>query len=69
MMTEAELHKRFAHHAPNSARVALHEGVRSAAMDLAVELDQLVPDGREKSLMLTHLETVMFWANAGVARS
>lgn len=32
-------------------------------------IDALVPDGREKSLALTHLEETVMWANAGVARS
>jgi len=34
-----------------------------------LELNEIIPDGREKSLAITHLEEVMFWSNAGLARS
>ncbi len=45
-----------------------HESVRSNCGDLARALNDIVPEGREKSLAITHLETVMFWANAAIAR-
>ncbi|GAF91583.1 unnamed protein product, partial [marine sediment metagenome] len=35
---------------------------------LAMKIDQLCPDGREKSVAFTHLETAKFWASAAVAR-
>jgi hypothetical protein len=31
-------------------------------------LNELVPDSREKSLAITHLEEAVMWANAGIAR-
>lgn len=37
-------------------------------MLLAKNLDDLLPDSREKSLAITKLEEVMFWATAAIAR-
>lgn len=42
--------------------------VREGCKFLADILNQACPDGREKSLALTNLEQVMFWANASIAR-
>ncbi|GAB3376274.1 Acb2/Tad1 domain-containing protein [Amycolatopsis echigonensis] len=46
-----------------------HTSVRQACRRLTDELNERVPDGREKSLAITHLEEVMFWANAAIART
>ena len=45
-----------------------HEIVRAKCLDLALQLDYLLIECREKSLAMTKLEEVMFWANAAVAR-
>ena len=45
-----------------------HESVRWMFRKVAKELVDLVPGGREQSLMLTKLEEASFWANAGIAR-
>jgi hypothetical protein len=45
-----------------------YESVRAHALDFALWLDEAVPDSREKSLAITHLEEVVFWANASIAR-
>lgn len=69
-MDTAELKNRFAFHpAVTSARRELHEDVRYRCWDLANWINQKVPEGREKSLAVTHLEDVMMWANAAVART
>jgi hypothetical protein len=44
------------------------EMVREACNLLGHTLNQACPDGREKSVALTKLEEVMFWANAAIAR-
>lgn len=65
-----DLEKRFMHHPPKDmGTVENHQAVRNWCLDLASMLNQIVPEGREKALVITHLEEVMFWANAGIARN
>ncbi len=68
-MQQDEIDNRFNHHPPTSdERANAHRQVRDLCAVLAEGLNVLVPEGREKSLAMTNLEQVMFWANAGVAR-
>jgi hypothetical protein len=68
-MDSQDLVRRFTFHPANSPdRVSDHERVRQNYHLLAEELNGIVPEGREKSLAITRLEEVMFWANAGIAR-
>lgn len=67
-MTPEDIANRFDYHAPNAAKVDVHEHVRRECRNLADRLNSLLPEGREKSLAITHLEEVMFWSNAAVAR-
>jgi hypothetical protein len=60
---------RFAYHAPDTdQRVHAHTELRAACRHLAYTIDDLCPEGREKSLAMTKVEEAMFWANAAVAR-
>lgn len=68
-LSDEELQKRFKWHTPqDTATGNLHGSVRSACLNLARTLNTVVPEGREKALAITHLEEVMMWANAGIAR-
>lgn len=42
--------------------------IREGCKVMAQLINAACPDGREKSLALTNLEQVMFWANASIAR-
>lgn len=42
--------------------------IRHETEDLAHRINDLVPEGREKSAALTKLEEALFWANRGIAR-
>jgi hypothetical protein len=67
IVLQSDLDNRFKLH-PAGDRAGTHELVRHVCGHLADDLNRLVPDGREKSLAMTKLEEVMFWANAGIAR-
>lgn len=69
MTATPDLNHRFAFHpADVDARQIAHEDVRRHCRNLAIDLDRILPDGREKALAITNLEQVMFWANAAIAR-
>lgn len=68
-MDIADIHNRFVYHKPADDLVAAkHDGVRNMCADLAHMLNDMLPESREKSLAITHLEEVMMWANAAIAR-
>lgn len=69
-MAAGEISHRFAFHpALSEGRRRNHEWIRGLCADLAVNISSVLPVGREASLAITKLEEVMFWANAGLARS
>jgi hypothetical protein len=68
-MDANDIENRFTYHPPaTSEQVERHELVREMCGHLAHSLNTLLPDGREKSLAITHLEEVMMWGNAALAR-
>jgi len=68
-MDSAELGNRFKFHPATDKTGPMHERVRAVCLELAEELNFNLPEGREKSLAITHLEEVMFWSNAAIARN
>jgi len=68
-MNTDELRHRFTYHAPTGDQPKIYERIRSAALMLALDVDELCPESREKSLALTHLDEVVFWANSSIARN
>lgn len=71
IITSIEIENRFAFHpaTPENGHGDKHEAIRAICKAFALDLNYLLPDGREKALAITHLEEVMFWANAAVARA
>ncbi len=67
-MDPIELKHRFMYHPPTPDQIPVYEEIRAAYRTLAETLDRLVPEGREKAVAFTHIETAQFWSNAGVAR-
>lgn len=65
-----DLDNRFDYHPPRDDRaVKAHEGVRANCKALAEYLNDALLECQEKSLVFTHLEEAMFWANAAIARN
>lgn len=67
-MDKKEMEVRFTYHAPKGNQLERYEVLRAIAKNLALEILELVPVSREKSLAITHLEQAIMWANAGIAR-
>lgn len=63
------LYKRFTYHAPKEDQPQRYENIRKNALAFATLIDAMCPDSREKSLAITHLEEVVMWANAAIARN
>jgi hypothetical protein len=64
-----DIEQRFAFHpATTDEKRNTHTSVRQQCRQLADALNALLPEGREKALAITHLEEVMFWGNAALAR-
>lgn len=67
-MNSDRIKRDFSYHAPDAEKIKRHEDVRSELRRVAHFIDKSAPDSREKSLALTHLEEVMMWTNAALAR-
>lgn len=64
----AELDRRFDHHPPTEVTAARHEHWRAAVKHLATVATRDLPDGRDKSRVLTALEDALWCGNAAIAR-
>jgi hypothetical protein len=68
-MDIADVTNRFTFHASTPETAALYEEIRGKAREYALWLNSVLPEGRDKSLAITHLESVVYSANASVARN
>ncbi len=67
-MQNREIEVNFTYHKPDGDKPEKYEKIRSGSKELAYLIQDLCPDCREKSLALTRLEEMVFWANASIAR-
>lgn len=59
----------FTYHPPKFGQAEKYQAIREKCKELAILIDDMVPDSREKSLAMTKLEECSMWANAGIARN
>lgn len=69
MKSKTELDNNFTYHPPKEGQAEKYQELRAKAKELAVLINTLCPDSREKSVAFTQLETSVFWANAAIARN
>lgn len=62
-----ELQNRFGYHPATPDTAPQHARIRNLFLDLAITLDSALPDGRDKSLALTELQSAMHWSNSAIA--
>lgn len=63
-----DVRNRFTFHPATEVTGTQFDAVRIYLGRVAEKFAKNLPDSREKSLALTHLEEAMFWANASIAR-
>jgi hypothetical protein len=72
-MTEAELLQRlendYTYHPLKDDQIARYQAIREKALKFAYFLVASTPQSREQSCALTHLEEVVAYANAAIARN
>ena len=68
-MDYLELKNRFTYHPPKDDQAERYEKIRAGALGFAIFLNAMCPDSREKSVAMTHLDQVVFFANAAIARN
>jgi hypothetical protein len=68
-MKPSDIDNRFTYHSPAPGQPEVYAAIRAKAKGLAHHLNAECPDGREKSLAITHIEEAVFWANAAIARA
>lgn len=66
-MTEQQLVDLFTYHTPNQRQVNAYAEIRTAARDLALTINRLCPESREKSSAITWLQMANMLANASIA--
>lgn len=68
-MDSKDIENRFTYHAPSAEQIVLYQNMRDMGKEMAICIEDLCPDSREKSLAVTKLEEVVMWANAAIARN
>lgn len=69
-MDEGELRRRFSHPLPTSERVvAAHEKAHRELVALALMLNELLPECREKAKAMSRIEEAAIYVDAAISRT
>ncbi len=68
-MTPDQIERLFTYQAPSPGQPEKYVTLRSKAKELALLINDLCPESREKSLALTCVAQTVMWANASIALS
>ena len=66
-MEKKNIYEKFLHIEPTPEQQANYLLVRQSARDLANTINELCPEGREKSLAITKIEEAVMWANKSIS--
>lgn len=66
---KVDFRHRYKHHAPTVDQVERYAAIREEIAKLAIFISERAQVSRELSTALTHLDAVMFYANAAIARN
>jgi len=68
-MLDQEIERNFTYQPPKQGQPERYEKIRAEAKKLAYLINEECLPSREKSLALTNLEQVVFWAKAAIVRN
>lgn len=67
MPTLKEIENIFMYHLPKADQPKRYDAIRTKAKELALLINEVCPESREKALALTNLQQTTMWANASIA--
>lgn len=68
MENDPTIEKNFTYQRPKDGQPERYIKLREKAKELALLVNELCQNGREKSLAITKLEECIMWSNAAIAR-
>ena len=69
VMSKQQIDHNFTYHPPKPGQPEMYTALREKTKELALMIDDICPDSREKSLAMTKLEECNMWSNAAIARN
>ena len=66
-MTNQQINDIFTYHKPSITQVGRYTELREHARLMALAIQEMCPESREKALALTNLQQTIMWANASIA--
>jgi hypothetical protein len=65
--SRAEIANAFVYHPPFGSQVERYQVIRDEFRSLALVIEEMAPDSREKSTAIAKLREACMWANAAIA--